>query len=44
MIALLWAQNIMNGKKSFDDVPRMLKERVREILDENGYEWPEDNG
>ena len=41
MIALLWAQNVINGKKTFDDVPRTLKERVRDILDEKGYEWPE---
>lgn len=44
MIALLWAHAILNNKKSFDEVPRMLKGKVREILDENGYEWPEDNG
>lgn len=32
MIALLWAQNIMNGKKAFDDVPNKLKEPVRTKL------------
>lgn len=38
MIAMLWAQRIMNGKKTFDQVPRLLKEQVREILIESGVE------
>ena len=29
MIAMLWAQRIMNGKKTFADVPRLLKEQVK---------------
>lgn len=38
MIAMLWAQRIMNGKKTFADVPRLLKEQVKEILIESGVE------
>lgn len=38
MIAMLWAQRIMNGKKHFWQVPRLLKEQVREILIESGVE------
>lgn len=38
MIAMLWAQRIMNDKKKFKDVPRLLKEQVREILIESGVE------
>ena len=36
MMAMLWAQKIMFGKKTFADVPRLLKEQVREILEESG--------
>ena len=38
MMAMLWAQKIMPGKKTFADVPRLLKEQVREILIESGLE------
>ena len=38
MIAQLWARNIISGKKTFEDVPRLLKEQVREILIEGGHE------
>lgn len=38
MMAMLWAQKIMYGKKTFADVPRLLKEQVREILVESGVE------
>ena len=38
MMAMLWAQKIILGKKSFADVPRLLKEQVREILVESGLE------
>lgn len=38
MIAMLWAQKIMLGKKTFAEVPRLLKEQVREILIESGME------
>ena len=36
VMAMLWAQQIMLGKKVFADVPRLLKERVREILIDSG--------
>lgn len=39
MIAMLWAQRIMNDKKTYNDVPRLLKEQVKEILIESGVEF-----
>lgn len=36
MIAMLWAQRIMSEKKKYSDVPRLLKEQVKEILIESG--------
>ena len=30
-MAMLWAQQIMNGKRTYKEVPRMLKEKVKEI-------------
>ena len=38
MMAMLWAQKIILGKKTFAEVPRMLKEQVKEILQESGLE------
>ena len=38
MMAMLWAQQIMLGKKTFAQVPRLLKEKVREILIDSGCE------
>lgn len=38
MMAMLWAQKIILGKKTFDQVPRLLKEQVREILIESGLD------
>lgn len=38
MMAMLWAQKIILGKKTFDQVPRLLKEQVKEILIESGVE------
>ena len=32
MIAKLWAEQIMNGKKTFAQVPAKLKEQVKELL------------
>lgn len=32
MIAKLWAQQIVDGNKTFDQVPVRLKEQVREAL------------
>lgn len=37
MIALLWANQIIAGNKSYADVPRLLKSAVVEILRERGY-------
>lgn len=38
MLAMLWAQRIINEKKTYADVPRLLKEQVKEILVESGME------
>lgn len=38
MMAMLWAQQIMLGKKTFDQVPRLLKEQVKEILIDSGMD------
>jgi len=32
MMAMLWAQQIMLGKKTYNQVPRLLKEKVKELL------------
>lgn len=36
MMAMLWAQQIMLGKVTFTDVPRLLREKVKEILIDSG--------
>ena len=38
MMAMLWAQQIMMGKKTYAQVPRLLKEQVKEILIDSGME------
>lgn len=38
MMAMLWAQQIMLGKKTYAQVPKMLKESVKEILIDSGCE------
>ena len=38
MMGMLWAQQIMLGKKTFSQVPRLLKEKVKEILIDSGME------
>jgi hypothetical protein len=38
MMAMLWAQQIMLGKKTYEQVPRLLKEQVKEILIDSGFE------
>jgi hypothetical protein len=35
----LWAEQVIKGIKSFNDVPRLLKEQVKEILIKQGYEY-----
>lgn len=36
MMAMLWAQQIMLGKKTFAQVPRLLRAQVRELLEDSG--------
>ena len=38
MMAMLWAQQIMLGKKTYAQVPRLLKEQVKELLIDSGCE------
>ena len=38
MMAMLWAQQIMLGKKTYAQVPRLLKEKVKEVLVDSGCE------
>ena len=32
MIAMLWANQIILGKKTYAEVPRLLKDKVKELL------------
>ena len=36
MIAMLWAQQIMLGKETYGQVPRLLKDKVKEVLEDSG--------
>lgn len=36
MMAMLWSQQIMLGKKTYEQVPRLLKDKVKEILEDSG--------
>lgn len=36
MMAMLWAQQIMLGKKTYTQAPRLLKDQVREVLIDSG--------
>lgn len=38
MVAMLWAQQILLGKRTYAQVPRKLKDQVKEILIDSGYE------
>ena len=38
MMAMLWAQQIMLGKKTNAQVPRLLKYKVKEVLIDSGCE------
>lgn len=38
MMAMLWAQQIMLGKKTYTQVPALLKDSVKEILVDSGCE------
>lgn len=37
MIAMLWCQQILLGKKTFAQVPKLLKDKVRELLIDSGF-------
>ena len=37
MMAMLWVNQILLGKKTFKQVPKLLKEQVAEILIDAGY-------
>lgn len=36
MMAMLWAQQIMLRKKTYDQVPRLLKDKAKEIPEDSG--------
>lgn len=38
MIAMLWSQQIILEKKTYAQVPRLLKDKVKEILIDSGME------
>ena len=38
MMAMLWAQRIMLGKKTYAQIPRLLKDKVKEVLIDSGCE------
>lgn len=38
MVAMLWANQIMKGKKTYREVPPLLKPQVAEILRDAGME------
>lgn len=38
IMAMIWAQQMMLGKKTYAQVPRLLREKVREILMDSGCE------
>lgn len=38
MMAMLWANQIMLGKKKFSETPRLLKDKVKELLIDAGME------
>ena len=38
MMAMLWAQQIMLRKKTYSQVPRLLKDKVKEVLIDSGAE------
>lgn len=37
-MAKLWAQQVMLGNKTFEQVPRLLRESVRALLEAQGWE------
>ena len=39
MMAMIWAQQIMLGKKTYAQVPRLLRDKVKEILIDSGCDY-----
>ena len=37
-MAMLWASQIIKGRKTYAEVPRLLKPQVAEILRDEGFE------
>ena len=37
-MAMLWANQILLGRKNYNEVPKLLKEQVKRILIDAGYE------
>lgn len=38
MMAMLWAQQIILGKKTYEQAPRLLRDQVKEILIDSGMQ------
>ena len=38
MMAMLWANQILLGRKTYEQVPKLLKEQVKQLLIDAGYE------
>ena len=37
-MAMLWANQILLGRKTYSEVPKLLKEQVKELLIDAGFE------
>lgn len=37
-MSLLWANQILIGRKTYKEVPKLLKDQVKQILIDAGYE------
>ena len=37
-MAMLWANQILIGRKTYKEVPKLLKDQVKQILIDAGYE------
>ena len=38
MMAMLWCQQVLLGRKTYDQIPKLLKEQVKQLLIDAGYE------
>lgn len=38
LVAMLWTNQIIQGKRTFHQVPKQLKDQVRQLLTESGFE------